>query len=138
VRTGASRTGQPGADGRERSVEHAFVTPVFGTAQPLHGVSGAVRGLAYGRFSEGRLAHWLLLVVGDRIDAWGAHVSALSAGRPDVPATGTRSELTADGSGRGRSGRRHQLLDPVAVPGHGWLRPGSVLGVRRLSRARRH
>ena len=43
---------QPGAEGRERSIEHAFVTPVFGTAQPLHGVSGAVRRLAYRRFSR--------------------------------------------------------------------------------------
>src|ERR671933_251771 len=95
---------QPGAEGRERSIEHAFVTPVFGTAQPLHGVSGAVRRLAYRRFSEGRLAHWLLLVVGDRIDASGAHLRALAAGRPDLPATGVRSELTADGTARpGRS-----------------------------------
>src|SRR3712207_4310801 len=57
---------QPGSAGRERSVEHAFVTPVFGTAQPLQGASGAIRRLAYARFSEGRLAHWLLLIVGDR------------------------------------------------------------------------
>jgi hypothetical protein len=131
---------QPGAEGRERSVEHAFVTPVFGTAQPLHGVSGAVRRLAYRRFSEGRLAHWLLLVVGDRIDASGAHLRALAAGRPDLPATGVRSELTADGSARrGRSDRRHQLLDPVVVAGP-WLAAAGVgvLGVRRLARARRH
>ena len=46
------------------------MTPVFGTAQPLHGLSGAIRRLAYARFSEGRLAHWLLLVAGDRVDAW--------------------------------------------------------------------
>src|ERR671921_2835209 len=46
---------QPGAEGRERSVEHAFVTPVFGTAQPTAGLSGAIRRLAYARFSEGRL-----------------------------------------------------------------------------------
>src|SRR3712207_6857691 len=31
---------QPGGEGRERSIEHAFVTPVFGTAQPLSGLSG--------------------------------------------------------------------------------------------------
>jgi hypothetical protein len=131
---------QPGAEGRERSVEHAFVTPVFGTAQPLHGVSGAVRRLAYRNFSEGRLAHWLLLVVGDRIDAWGAHLRALAAGRPDLPATGIRSELAADGSARrGRSDRRHQLLDPVVVAGP-WLAAAgvTVLGVRRVTRALRH
>src|ERR671916_3262332 len=45
---------QSGAEGRERSIEHAFVTPVFGTAQPLHGASGRIRGLAYRRFSEAR------------------------------------------------------------------------------------
>src|SRR5918997_4609641 len=55
---------QPGAEGRERSIEHAFVTPVFGTAQPLHGASGAIRRLAYDRFSEARLGHWLLLMAG--------------------------------------------------------------------------
>jgi len=88
---------QPGGEGRERSVEHAFVTPVFGTAQPLHGVSGAVRRYAYRRFSEGRLAHWLLLIAGDRLDAWGAHLRSFASGRPDVPATGLRTELTRCG-----------------------------------------
>jgi hypothetical protein len=131
---------QPGADGLERSIEHAFVTPVFGTAQPLHGASGAVRRLAYRRFSEGRLAHWLLLIVGDRIDAWGAHLRSLGTGRPDLPATGLPSEPGADGSARrGRSDRRHQLLDPVVVAGP-WLAAAgvTVLGVRRLTRALRH
>ncbi len=128
---------QPGAENRERSVEHAFVTPVFGTAQPLHGVSGAVRRLAYRRFSEGRLAHWALLVVGDRLDAGGAHLRALATGRPDVPATGLRGELRADGSARpGRSDRRHQLLDPVVAAGPWVAAAGAaVLGARRLTRA---
>src|SRR4051812_39513457 len=63
---------QPEKEPRERSIEHAFVTPVFGTAQPLRGVSGAVRRLAYRRFSEGRPAHWLLLIVGDPVDAPGS------------------------------------------------------------------
>ena len=85
---------------REKSVEHTRLTPVYGSAQPLNGLAGVIRRFAYDKYSEGQTAHWLLLVVGDRIDAWGAHVSALSAGRPDVPATGTRSELTADGSAR--------------------------------------
>src|SRR3712207_296063 len=51
---------QPEKQPREHSIEHAFVTPVFGTAQPLRGLSGAIRKLAYRRFSEGRLAHSLL------------------------------------------------------------------------------
>ena len=46
---------------RERSVEHAFVTPVFGTSTPLKGASGVIRRYAY-KYSEGRAAHWLLLV----------------------------------------------------------------------------
>ena len=131
---------QPGGEGRERSIEHAFVTPVFGTAQPLKGVSGAVRRLAYRRFSEGRLAHWLLLIVGDRIDAWGSHLRSFASGRPDVPASGLRGELTGGGlrSRRGRSDARHHVLDPVVVAGP-WVAGAAVTwtGVRRLVRALR-
>jgi hypothetical protein len=129
---------QPGAEGRERSIEHAFVTPVFGTAQPLHGASGLIRGLAYRRFSEGRLAHWLLLMAGDRVDAWGSHLRSFASLRPDNPVTetGVRSELSARGtSRRGRSDRRHQLLDPVIVAGP-WVAAGAavLVGARRLLR----
>jgi hypothetical protein len=132
---------QPGAEGRERSIEHAFVTPAFGTAQPLHGVSGAIRRLAYARFSEGRLAHWLLLIVGDRVDAWGSHLRSFASLHPDNPVTetGVRAELTAGGTARrNRSDRRHQVLDPVIVAGP-WVAAGAamVLGVRRVVRALR-
>lgn len=127
---------QPGAEGRERSIEHAFVTPVFGTAQPLHGVSGAIRRLAYRRFSEGRNAHWLLLIVGDRVDAWGAHARSFASLHPDNPVTetGVLAELKAGGiARRGRSDRRHHLLDPVVVAGPWVAAAGAaVLGVRRL------
>ncbi len=129
---------QPGSERRERSVEHAFVTPVFGTAQPLHGVSGAIRRLAYRRYSEARLGHWLLLVVGDRVDAWGSHVRSLATLHPDNPVTqtGVRSELSAGGTSRsGRSDRRHQLLDPVIVAGPWAAAAGGVfLAARRLAR----
>ena len=132
---------QPGAEGRERSIEHAFVTPVFGTAQPLHGLSGAIRRLAYVRFSEGRLAHWMLLIVGDRVDAWGSHLRSFASLHPDNPVTetGVRSELTASGSARsGRSDRRHQLLDPVVVAGPWVAGAGAAfLGVRKVVRALR-
>jgi hypothetical protein len=131
---------QPGGEGRERSIEHAFVTPVFGTAQPLRGLSGGVRRFAYLRFSEGRLAHWLLLIVGDRIDAWGSHLRSFASGRPDVPASGLRGELTHGGlrSRRGRSDVRHQVLDPVVVAGP-WVVGAAVTytGVRRVVRALR-
>jgi hypothetical protein len=42
-------------------------TPVFGTAQPPHGVSGQVRRLAY-RIPGHRTSHWMLLLLADRID----------------------------------------------------------------------
>src|SRR3954447_15200416 len=48
---------QPETWPRERSVEHKFLTPAFGTAQPPHGLSGAIRKHAYARYSEGRAAH---------------------------------------------------------------------------------
>jgi hypothetical protein len=129
---------QPGSEGRERSIEHAFVTPVFGTAQPLHGPSGLIRRLAYTRFSEARLAHWLLLMAGDRVDAWGSHLRSFASLHPDNPVTetGVRSELSADGTSRkGRSDRRHHLLDPVIVAGP-WVAAGglAVLAARRIVR----
>jgi hypothetical protein len=131
---------QPGSQGRERSIEHAFVTPAFGTAQPLHGLSGAIRRFAYERFSEGRNAHWLLLIAGDRVDAWGSHLRSFASTRPDVPATGLRTELSSDGVGsrRGRSDVRHQVLDPVVVAGP-WVAGAGLLavGVRRVVRALR-
>jgi hypothetical protein len=127
---------QAGAEGRERSIEHAFVTPVFGTAQPLHGPSGLIRRLAYRRFSEARLAHWLLLIAGDRVDAWGSHVRSFASLHPDNPVTdtGVLSEVSASGTLRsGRSDRRHHLLDPVIVAGP-WVAAAGVafLGARRL------
>ena len=127
---------QPGAEGRERSIEHAFVTPVFGTAQPLHGLSGSIRRLAYRRYSEARLAHWLLLIAGDRVDAWGSHLRSFASLHPDNPVTqtGVLSELSAGGTSRsGRSDRRHHLLDPVIVAGP-WVVGAGVafLGARRL------
>jgi len=127
---------QPGADGRERSIEHAFITPVFGTAQPLHGPSGHIRRLAYRRYSEARLRHWLLLIAGDRVDAWGSHLRSFATLHPDNPVTqtGVLSEFSVGGTlRRGRSDRRHHLLDPVVVAGP-WVAAAGVvvLGARRL------
>src|SRR3954462_10872566 len=73
---------------REKSTEHKFLTPVFGTAQPLRGLSGVIRRYAY-TFSEGRTAHWLLLIVGDRVDILEGRVETLLKGRPDNPITET-------------------------------------------------
>jgi hypothetical protein len=123
---------------RERSMEHAFVTPVFGTAQPLHGVSGAIRRLSYRRYSEGRLAHWLLLIGADRVDAWGSHLRSFATLHPDNPVTqtGVLAEFSAGGTARrGRSDRRHHLLDPIIVGGPWVAAAGAAfVGVRRLVR----
>jgi len=133
---------QPEKVPRERSIEHAMLTPVFGTAQPRKGLAGAIRTYAYERFSEGRAAHWLLLVAADRVDAIEAHVASFATTRPDNPITetGVKGELTHDGwssrVGTGRSDVRHHVLDPVLVAGP-WLAAAGavVVGGRRLVRA---
>jgi hypothetical protein len=43
--------------------------PVFGTALPLRGLSGLVRKRAY-RYADHFPRHWLLMMLGDRVDAW--------------------------------------------------------------------
>lgn len=130
---------QPETFGRERSIEHEMLTPVFGTAQPLHGVSGWLRRLAYERWSEGRAAHWLVLVAADRVDAAGAHVRSLATLRPDDPVTesGVLSELHRHpvASRRGRVDVRHQTLDPLIVAGP-WV-VGALVGVAVLRALRR-
>jgi hypothetical protein len=50
-------------------MEVGNLTPVFGTAVPPRGLSGLVRRLAY-RIPEHKTGHWLLLMLGDRIDVW--------------------------------------------------------------------
>lgn len=42
-------------------------TPVFGTEQPPHGLSGVIRRAAY-RVADWRVRHWLMLMLADRID----------------------------------------------------------------------
>ena len=112
---------QPELEPRERSIEHGMLPPVFGTTAPLHGVSGAVRRLAYDRYSEARAAHWLLLVLGDRIDVAGSRVRAVFEGRPDNPVseTGVLGEAgahpVASRFGRGRADLKHAWIDPLLV-----------------------
>ena len=79
---------QPEKWPRERSMEHKFLTPVFGTSCPPKGISGMIRRYAYDQFSEGRAAHWLLLLAADRVDALEHHVGALLSGQPGKAVTG--------------------------------------------------
>lgn len=119
---------------RERSIEHAFLTPVFGTSVPLRGLSGRIRRLAYARYSEGRAAHWLLLLLGDRVDAWESHARSFATLRPDNPLTetGVTAELTYGGlrsrRHETRVDRAHQWMDPIIVAGP-WV-AGGVIGAR--------
>ena len=121
--------------GRERSIEHGRLTPVFGTAQPLHGVSGAMRRYAYARFSEARAAHWLLLLAADRVDAGGAHLRSLASRHPDDPITVTgvlaEREWSPLRDRLGRADARHQWIDPLLVAGP-WVL--GALGVVALGR----
>ncbi|WP_426004889.1 hypothetical protein ACPFL9_20500 [Paenarthrobacter sp. NyZ202] len=116
---------QPEKWPRERSVEHAFLPPVFGTSTPPAGVSGAIRKYAY-KYSEGRAAHWLLLVAADRVDAFEHHLRSFATLRPDNPITetGVLSEFTRGGVrsrvGQKRTDLSHQWMDPIIV-GAPWV-----------------
>ncbi|WP_254787837.1 hypothetical protein [Curtobacterium sp. MMLR14_010] len=134
---------QPGGTGRERSIEHAHVTPVFGTAQPLRGLAGVVRRYAYRRFSEGRLAHWMLLVVGDRIDVATHRVTDALRGRPDdlIGETGIGAERgkrpIASRLGSTRPDTHHTWMDPFVVNWPAVVAGGVLLlVVRRVLRRR--
>jgi len=132
---------QPERWPRERSIEHKFLTPVFGTSCPPRGASGKIRRYAYARYSEGRAAHWLLLLAADRVDVLESRIGAVLTGRPDrlVAETGVRAELTRHGLASrlagNRADRAHHPLDPVVVAAP-WLLGAAVSYalVRRLTR----
>lgn len=62
------------------SIEHPDITPVFGTAVPPRLVSGLIRDAAF-RFSEGRIAHWMLLLLADRVNIVEGELEDLARGR---------------------------------------------------------
>ena len=132
---------QPEKWPRERSVEHAFLPPVFGTSTPPKGASGAIRKYAY-KYSEGRAAHWLLLIAADRVDAWEHHLRSFATLRPDNPVTetGVLSEFSRHGArsrfGQKRADVNHQWMDPLVVGGP-WVLAGlgGVVAIRALKRA---
>lgn len=47
--------------------EICAMTPVFGTTQPLRGLSGLLRRIAYAT-SETKTRHWMMLLLADRVD----------------------------------------------------------------------
>lgn len=58
---------QPGYEDILHSNERPDVTRVFGTSAPVEGLSGSIRRCAF-KYSEGRFAHWLLLLLADRVN----------------------------------------------------------------------
>lgn len=48
--------------------------PLYGTSVPLHGVSGAIRRAAYS-YPDHVATHWLLLLLGDRVESWGTRAT---------------------------------------------------------------
>ena len=126
---------------RERSIEHSFLPPVFGTACPPKGVSGAMRHYAY-TFSEARSAHWLVLMAADRVDALESHLRSFLTLRPDNPITqtGVLSEFSRHGIasrfGKRRADLVHQPLDAIIVAGPWVLAGGAAyVGLRAVTRA---
>jgi hypothetical protein len=133
---------QPEKWPRERSIEHKFLTPVFGTACPPRGLSGKLRRYAY-RYSEGRAAHWLILLVADRVDAAESHLRSFATLHPDNPITetGVLSEFSHHGIasrvGHKRADLKHQALDPIIVAAP-WAMAGAVayFAVKAVVRSR--
>jgi len=128
---------QPEHQPRERSIEHAGLTPVFGTAQPLKGLSGSIRRYAYARYSEGRAAHWLILMAADRVDVVESAVGSALRGRPDRPLheRGLESEVKHGLSSRRhdrRTDKKHQWIDPLVAAGPWAL--GGYAGYRVVKR----
>jgi hypothetical protein len=116
---------------RERSIEHAFLTPVFGTSCPPKGISGIMRRHAYAKYSEARAAHWLILLAADRVDAVESTLGSFMTRHPDNPVTetGILAELSHHGiSSRFRNKRTdifHQAADPVIVAAP-WVAAGGL------------
>jgi hypothetical protein len=134
---------QPEKRPRERSVEHEFLTPVFGTVAPPKGLSGAMRKYAYKRYSEARAAHWLILIAADRVDAWESHLASLGTAHPDNPIaeSGALSEFSAGGlharRGSARADKKHQWMDPLLMAGPGLLAGAAVVRAFKSRRLKR-
>jgi hypothetical protein len=135
---------QPERWPRERSIEHEMLPPVFGTTCPPKALSGVIRRLSYRRYSEGRAAHWLLLLAADRVDALESHLRSFLTLHPDNPITetGVLSELrrhpVRSRFGVGRTDVVHQPLDPIIVAGPWIAAAGAAfVGVRGARRALR-
>jgi len=62
-----------------KSIERPRVTSVFGTSSPPRGLSGMIRRFAF-KYSESTYAHWVPLVLADRINVVEGYIDDLSRG----------------------------------------------------------
>lgn len=133
---------QPETWSRDRSIEHEMLPPVFGTSTPPKALSGVLRRRAYARYSEGRAAHWPILLAADRVDAWESHLRSFATLRPDNPITqtGILSERSRRGYssrvGRNRVDLHHAWMDPIIVAGP-WVAVGAGVIAAGTTAARR-
>lgn len=100
-----------------KSVEHPDLTPVFGTSCPPRGLSGKIRDTAY-IFSEGRLSHWMLLLLADRVDVVEGMLDDVAHGRSPgyIRDRGFRAVVaTGQDMSDGASKRRYTILTTFAV-----------------------
>ncbi|HEX5387418.1 MAG TPA: hypothetical protein VFW66_11990 [Gemmatimonadales bacterium] len=89
----------------QKRVGLTHLTPVFGTMQPPHGLSGVLRKAAY-KIPEHRAPHWLLLLVADRVDVVESGVADFARRRPGAVVTAGLAALLLIGAAasNGRSG----------------------------------
>ena len=122
---------------REKSLEHKFLTPVFGTVCPPKGISGLIRRYAY-TLSEGRASHWTLLMFADRVNVIEVMLRDLIRGRPDnfIKEYGLQAEIKRHGLrsriGRHRADVKRAPLDLLFFVGTG---VATVLAINAIGRS---
>lgn len=123
---------------REKSTEHGILPPVYGTSCPPSGLSGIIRRFAYKKFSEGQSAHWVLLMLGDRIDVIESNLGDIFRGKPDnfFAEMGLKAEFKRHGIksrlGQGRNDVKHLPIDVLMFAGKIALAGAAVYGVKAL------
>ncbi len=75
------------------SNERPGLTAVFGTSAPLSGLSGIIRRFAF-KYSEGKIYHWLALLLADRVNMVEGLVADISQGH--LPNVLTESGIKAE------------------------------------------
>ena len=67
-----------------QSIERPHLTTVYGTSTPPSGLSGMIRRFAF-KLSEGKMGHWLALLLADRVNVVEGLVTDIKSGHmPNV------------------------------------------------------